>query len=89
MIELLETVFEFVMDVLVFGVSIVVDALELVAGVMGGLFSLLLSLIAIVAIVVLVCIFFRRRRNKQEQEQRVFVDENGEEFVSYYRQEEK
>lgn len=91
MIELLGTIFEFVFDIIELGVTIAVGAVEFVFGLLGGLFSLLLGLGGIVLVVVLVCIFIKRRRRKERkaQEQRILVDENGEEFVSYYHQQEQ
>ena len=89
MIELLGTILEFVFDIISLALTIAFDAVEFVFGLLGGLFSLLLSLGGIVLVVVLVTVFIKRRRARQQKEQRVFVDENGEEFVSFYRQQEQ
>ena len=88
MIELLGTIFSFVMDIIALCVNIVVDAIGFVFSLLGGLFSLLMGVGGIALIVVLVHVFRKRRLRQQQSAQKILVDEDGEEFVSYYHQEE-
>lgn len=89
MIELLSTIFNFVVDIVSLGVSIALDAVELAFSLLGGLLSLLMGLGGFVLAVVLVCVFIKRRKARKRQQQRVYVDADGEEFVSYYHQQEE
>lgn len=89
MIELLGTVFNFVVDIISLGLTIALDAVELVLSLLGGLLSLFLGLGGMVLVIVLVCVFIKRRKSRKRQQQRIYIDEDGEEFVSYYQQQEK
>ena len=89
MIELLSTIFNFVVDIVSLGVSIALDAVELAFSLLGGLLSLLMGLGGFVLAVVLVCVFIKRRKARKHQQQRIYVDADGEEFVSYYHQQEE
>lgn len=87
MIELLGTVLGFAADMISLGLSIAFDAVEFVFGLLGGLLSLIFGLGGLVLVIALVCVFIKRRGKKKQTG--VFVDENGEEFVSYYHQQEQ
>ncbi len=90
MIELLGTVFEFVMDIVSLAITLAVDAVEFVFGLLGGLLSLLMGLGGFVLLAVLVVVFIKRRNaRKNARPQHIYVDEDGEEFVSYYHQQQE
>ena len=84
MIELLGSIVEFVFDVVGMALSLVFDGVGLVFGLLGGLLSLVFTFGWIALAVGLVAVFIRRR--KRAARQTAFVDDDGEEFVSYYHQ---
>ena len=84
MIELLGSIFEFAFEIVGLVLTIVFDALGLVFGLLGGLLSLLLTLGGFALIAALVILFIRRRQKNEQPRQKVFRDQNGEEFVSFY-----
>ena len=86
MIELFAGIFEFIFDMVGLVLGLVFDAIGLVFGLLGGLLSLVCSLGGIILVVVLVRWIVKRRREAKKDPD-VLVDENGEEFVSYYAQE--
>lgn len=85
MIELLGGIVEFAFDVVGMALSLVFDGVGLVFGLLGGLLSLVFTFGWIALAVGLVAVFIRRR--KRAARQTAFVDDDGEEFVSYYHQE--
>lgn len=91
MIELLGSVIEFVFEIIGLAFTIVFDAVGFVFGLLGGLLSLIFSLGGIILVIVLVRAFIKRRSHKQQPSapQTIYVDEDGEEFVSYYAQQDQ
>lgn len=87
MIELLGSIVGFAFDMVSMAITLVFDVVEFVFGLLGGILSLAFTLGGFALVIALICVFIRRRRRKQETKETVFVDENGEEFVSYYHQE--
>ena len=90
MIELLGSIVGFAFDMVSLAFTLAFDAVEFVFGLLGGLLSLLMSLGGFVLVIVLAATFIKRRKaRKQARPQHIYVDEDGEEFTSYYHQEQR
>lgn len=86
MIELLGIIFDFVFGVIGFVFGLVFDVFGLVFGLLGAVISIATSLIGFIILVAVVRWLVKRYRARKAQE-KVFKDLNGEEFVSFYAQE--
>ena len=85
MIELLGSIIGFAFDIVGMVFSIVFNVIGMVFGLLGGVLSLVFTVGWIALVGAIILTFFRRRRNYTRKT--AFVDDNGEEFVSYYHQE--
>ncbi len=89
MIELLGSLVGFVLDMAGMAISFALGIVELVFGILGGIVSLLLSLTGVALVALLAIVFIRRRKKKESAtSDGVFVDDEGQEFTSFYHQDE-
>lgn len=89
MFELIGGIFEIVFSMVGMVLELVFGMISFVFGLLGGIASLIFSLAGVVLLALLVTLFIRRRGKKQEPRRHIYVDEDGEEFTSYYHQQEE
>ena len=85
MIELLGSIVGFTFDVVGMALGLLMDVFGFLFGLLGGLLSLLFSIAALGLGIGLICLIVHRRKKRRKARQPL-VDENGEEFTSFYDQ---
>ena len=85
MIAILEFILDFIVSMAGMALTLIVDVCEFTLGILGGIASLLITLAGFAFVLALLAIFIRRRKKAAQSD--LLVDENGETFTSFYRQE--